>query len=618
MNMSPDRLLWPAALAAAVLAAACATPPSAAPAAGARPRIERAADLPRSTYRFDQPLREVLRSDAAFAPFAQALQRDTERLLADYDIADRSTRTALLATLANLEFLAGRYERAIAHAEALRALQDKPADQLLAGLRLRAMASAAKTHTIGSPAYVRAVGDYLDRALADMPAALVANGVREAKMGAELLGEGRIVGSVNEQLQPIVDRSGALSSDFAPMLASSRLALRAVLPLKDTLVASYSRWLAQHTQAKPDIWAARDVSLPAGAGYTPVRVAVWDSGVDTALFPGQLLTDGQGRVAQIAFDKYSRPADGVLQPLPAEFKARLPQMVAQSKGFSDLQSDIDSAEAATVKQLFSGLTPEAYKATIEDLRLAGNYEHGTHVAGIALAGNPYARLAVARIEFGHTLRPEPCPSVELAERDARSVQQVVDFFQREQVRVVNMSWGGSVGDVAGDLEQCGIGADPAARKALARQIFDIGKQALTQAYASAPQILFIAAAGNNNDDPTFSESVPADIVLPNLLTVGAVDAAGDEAAFTSVGPTVRLHANGYQVESFLPGGTRVALSGTSMAAPQAANLAAKLLAVQPSLTPPQVIALMIDSADRSADGRRVLMNPKRALAAARQ
>ena len=76
------------------------------------------------------------------------------------------------------------------------------------------------------------------------------------------------------------------------------------------------------------------------------------------------------------------------------------------------------------------------------------------------------------------------------------------------------------------------------------------------------------------------------IVLPNLLTVGAVDSAGEEAAFTSYGPTVRVHANGFQVESYLPGGSRVAMSGTSMSSPQVANLAAKLLAVNPTRTLP--------------------------------
>jgi subtilisin family serine protease len=53
-----------------------------------------------------------------------------------------------------------------------------------------------------------------------------------------------------------------------------------------------------------------------------------------------------------------------------------------------------------------------------------------------------------------------------------------------------------------------------------------------------------------------------------------------------------------------------------MAAPQVANLAGKILAVNPALTPPQVIEIIVSTADKTADGRRTLVNPKKALQAA--
>jgi len=79
---------------------------------------------------------------------------------------------------------------------------------------------------------------------------------------------------------------------------------------------------------------------------------------------------------------------------------------------------------------------------------------------------------------------------------------------------------------------------------------------------------------------------------------------------------VAVHANGYQVESRVPGGRKLALSGTSMAAPQVTNLAAKILAVNPALAPPEVIAIIRSTAEKTADGRRTLINPKAALAKA--
>src|SRR4029078_2496659 len=97
-----------------------------------------------------------------------------------------------------------------------------------------------------------------------------------------------------------------------------------------------------------------------------------------------------------------------------------------------------------------------------------------------------------------------------------------------------------------------------ARKKIAREYFDIQKDALAKAFASAPDILFVTAADNSNENASFIEDIPAGIKAPNLITVGAVDRAGDEASFTSYGPTVVAHANGYQGGRGEPGGGRAA------------------------------------------------------------
>jgi len=46
-----------------------------------RPRIERAADLPRFTYPIEGRVEDLVRSGERFAPFAAAVRRDTESVL---------------------------------------------------------------------------------------------------------------------------------------------------------------------------------------------------------------------------------------------------------------------------------------------------------------------------------------------------------------------------------------------------------------------------------------------------------------------------------------------------------------------------------------------------------
>ncbi len=577
-------------------------------------RVDKQADIPRFSYTITDPLEKVVRDKAAFAKATAQIRADMESVLAKYDIADKASQRAYLSTIVQLDFLNGNYDAALAGVEQVRALEEKPSDKLLSGLRLRAMVAAAKqTGGINTPAYFDAVAKAIRTELDSYSFAVISNDVKRFKASSETIGEGVILGSVRDVLQATMDKTGALSSDFAPGLIGSRFALETALPLKQTLITAYTDYLEKNKVEKADIWAARDVALSPEAKYATVNVSVWDSGVDTKLFPNNLLKDASGKPVVIAYDIASNPDTGELFPIPVALQPKLPDMLSRTKGFSDLQSNIDSPEASAVKRFMSTLKPEEFKPTVEQLGLTGNYVHGTHVAGITVAGNPFARIAVARLSFDYKLQPDPCPSMEMSLRTAKSYQAYVDFFKRNKVRVVNMSWGGSVKDGEEGLEKCGVGKTTEERKKIARELFEVEKAALTKAFASAPEVLFITAAGNSNSDSSFGEFIPSSIVLPNLLTTGAVDKAGDEASFTSYGPTVAVHANGYQVVSYLPGGSRVALSGTSMASPNVANLAAKLLTVKPSLKPTEVIAIIRDTAEPSTDGRRKLINPTKAL-----
>jgi subtilisin family serine protease len=249
------------------------------------------------------------------------------------------------------------------------------------------------------------------------------------------------------------------------------------------------------------------------------------------------------------------------------------------------------------------------------MRFCGSsYSHGTHVAGIALDSNPAARLVVARYTWDHRFVPKPY-TIERAKAMAREWQETVDYFNVHQVRVANMSWHYDLKGIEQSLEVNGIGKDATDRAALARKSFDVLRAGLFGVLKSAPDILFVCSAGNADNDVTFDEFIPSSFELPNLLVVGAVDQAGEPTGFTSYGKTVQVYANGFQVESFVPGGQRMKFSGTSMASPNIANLAGKILALKTDLKPADVIALIKKGVTAAPGAKKEmpLIDPKRTL-----
>ena len=176
-----------------------------------------------------------------------------------------------------------------------------------------------------------------------------------------------------------------------------------------------------------------------------------------------------------------------------------------------------------------------------------------------------------------------------------------------------MSWGGSQRDIEAALEANGIEKDAAKRAELAREIFKISRDGLYAALKSAPEILFVCAAGNSDNDNEFEELIPSSFQLPNMLTVGAVDQAGDRTSFTTFGDNVEVYANGFEVESYIPGGDRMPFSGTSMASPNVANLAGKLIALKPGLTPQEVITMIKKGIEKGGNEGFPLINPKKTV-----
>ncbi|UCC13179.1 MAG: S8 family serine peptidase [Gammaproteobacteria bacterium] len=595
--------------------------------AGDKIKVESNEDLPRFTYNVDGKLTDFIQSDD-FPAFARKRRDDVVSVLDRYELTDATTLKGYYGLILNVQMLEGDFEAARRSIAKIRTLEDKPALKLLTGVMFTALMDADGGTGEMSGEAIRARFEHnYSTALSELPWDVVQDSVERSKAGWEIRSRNFYLGLVESQYQEGVNKSGNISGDVADTMIGVRLMLDRLLPVKDNAIAALSGYIDANRVEKPDIWQERYVDLGPTDKAQPVTVAIWDSGTDTALYEGRLYTnpkekldgrdtDGNGWVDDLHGIGHTLKSDrtsNLMIPLTDDQRSQYPEMKAMVKGLTDMQAAIDSTEASALKKYLSELQPNEVKAFIEEISLFGNFAHGTHVAGIAAEGNPFIRILVARLTFDHKMIPDT-PTVEQTKKDAQAVRDTIDYFKANGVRVVNMSWGGNLSSYESALELNGVGESAEERLAMAKEMFDIFNAALKESIAGAPDILFVTSAGNSDNDAEFDMMYPSSYELPNILTVGAVDQAGEETSFTTFGSNVDLHANGFEVESYVPGGDRMAMSGTSMSSPNVVNLAAKLLAKNPELTVAELRERIIAGSDHMDDGRRVLINPRATIA----
>lgn len=593
----------------------------------AKKKLEKLDDLPRYTYTVDTTGAAFVKDPAAVLKLAAQIRADIEKDLAEWEIEDKTTLQGMYGTLGLVAFLEQRYDDYLKYMQMQRDLEEKEAARLTMGLFMESVIAARRSD---NPEFEIELRKQYQSRIKDLPYEIVGDQLKGAKSSAEILSEALILGLIDERIQPVLEKSGGeVSRGIAESLIGYYQTTTTFIPLKHIVAEVLSEYLDAHQVAKADIWAERDFELKEGDGKGPVVIAIWDSGVDNDIYhpmglswvnaneiPGNKADDDKnGYVDDVHGIAYTLHADKTPDLLFSveDVQGDRAQLQRLMKGLSDLQSNIESAESSELKQMMGSLAKEDVKPFIEGISKYGNYAHGTHVAGIAAAGNPFARIMTARITFGHTIIPET-PTIEQARKDSIATAETVEYFKKNGVRVVNMSWGGNIAGIESALEANNAGGTPEERKALSREIFEIGRDGLFDAFKNAPEILFVTAAGNSNSDNEFEEDIPSSFDLPNILTVGAVDQAGDETGFTSFGK-VNVYANGFEVNSFVPGGDRMNMNGTSMASPQVVNLVGKLLAVNPDLTPTELRQLIMEGCDikKAGDREVALMNPKKSL-----
>ncbi|MCK3685314.1 S8 family serine peptidase [Maribellus sp. YY47] len=596
-------------------------------------KIERAEDLPKHYYDLKgNKAMDYINNRDLLLELAATIESDLKDDLEKYDIQDKATLRGYHSNFSTISFLKNDLQPALDQIYAGRKLTEKESDKYLWNLTEEVyIKTRLEDPDLPEEAFKAAFKKNLEAALEKIPFAVVQEDVEGMTGSLDILTANLIQGIIEGQLQPIIDKADKQVPAFvAKELLGMRMTYDMTLPYvadvyKPVFQAYYDKNHVDVTLV--DIWKDRDADLDNNTQLKPVVVGIWDTGVDEAVLPENNRwvnkaekpdgkdDDNNGFVDDvhgIAYDLKGNKVSEILFPI-AEINANYQQYEKYIKGLMDLQAMIKSEEADELKKYISTLAPEEVNPFIENLGMYGNFSHGTHVAGIAAKGNPQARILAARLTFPYENIPAP-PTLETSKNWVELYKNTVQYFKDHQVRVVNMSWGYSQNYYESLLAMNGIGENEEERKALAQKLFGMEKDALYTAMKEAPEILFVVAAGNANNDIDFANNIPSGLTLPNLMKVGAVDIEGKETSFTTIGKGVDVYSNGYEVESFIPGGEKRKYSGTSMASPQVVNLAAKLWATNPGLSVAEVKDLIIKGATPSTEKPDILLiHPQQSL-----
>jgi len=112
-------------------------------------------------------------------------------------------------------------------------------------------------------------------------------------------------------------------------------------------------------------------------------------------------------------------------------------------------------------------------------------------------------------------------------------------------------------------------------------------------------ILFVAAAGNDGSDNDKRPHYPSNYDLPNVISVAALDRNDQLASFSNFGvKTVHIAAPGKDILSTWLNDNYREASGTSMATPYVAGVAALIIADQPNITMEKLRARLLNTTDK--------------------
>lgn len=202
---------------------------------------------------------------------------------------------------------------------------------------------------------------------------------------------------------------------------------------------------------------------------------------------------------------------------------------------------------------------------------ADDDDHGTHVAGIVVGAgqNIFARpLSESKI----VVMPLKFLGAGGSGSTSNAIRAIY-YAVNNGARIINNSWGGS---------------------SYSRALHD------AVIYAYEHHVLVASAAGNYGSNNDATPIYPANYDVPSNIAVASTSRFDDLSGFSNYGEkTVAVGSPGEYIESTVPGNATMKMSGTSMATPFVAGLAARALREAPGLSGYQLKTLIMQTSDVS-------------------
>jgi subtilisin family serine protease len=279
----------------------------------------------------------------------------------------------------------------------------------------------------------------------------------------------------------------------------------------------------------------RKLQLLSGQENATVNVGVMDTGLDTK--HGGLDSKLWTNVKEIEGDGIDNDENGFVDDI-------------HGWDFNN-KHGVAGDEAASGSAQVEGFRDEPGAARLNDTQ-----GHGTHVSGIITQGTDDVDVMGLQV-LGSNF-------------DGKMAAEAIDYAAKNGAKVINMSF--RVTD-ADDVKT------------------------MVETMKAHPEVLFVASAGNDGNDINGYNAANylKKHSLDNFVVVSAADQDGKKASYSNYGKPWATHAGiGSNVLSTTPNGKYEAMSGTSMASPNVAAAAAKVMLMDPELTPAQVKTMLAD------------------------